>query len=88
MTKFFLITFLVLFAICAIEALVLFIQYRVFKAKIQKREEQIRQEFAHRIETAQEIINEANKQKQSIHTGTAEEQFNNSINALKKEKSK
>lgn len=83
MTKFFLITILVLICLVAILILIICVQSKLHKTKLKNLESEYKENQNQENNRVSEVLSNANNQKDSIHTDNSTS-FNNSLNILHK----
>lgn len=82
MTKFLVTLIFILAVLFSISLLVIYIQGKFYKLKIQKKEAEIINRWNETQNRQQEILNNAKNKKDNLHTGSNADNFNNSLNIL------
>lgn len=82
MTKFLVTLIFILAVLFAVSLLVIYIQGKVYKSKLQKKEAEIISRWNEMQNKQQEILNNAKNKKDNLHTGNNVDNFNNSIDIL------
>lgn len=82
MTKFLLITACVLAVLFVFCVLALFVQKKVYASKLKKQEQDFLKQWNELQEKQEEILKNAQKTKESLHTGSNDSDFSNSLNIL------
>lgn len=82
MTKFLVTLIFILAVLFSISLLVVYIQGKFYKSKIQKKEAEIINQWNETQNRQQEILNNAKNKKDNLHTGNNIDNFNNSLDIL------
>ena len=82
MTKFLVTLIFILTVLFSISLLVIYIQGKFYKSKIQQKEAEIIGKWHETQNKQQEILNNAKNKKDSLHTGSNTDNFNNSLDIL------
>lgn len=82
MTKFLLIIICILTALFALAMLALYIQGKVYKGKLQRKEAELISMWNETQEKQKEILNNAKQKKDSLHSGDNAGDFKHSVDIL------
>lgn len=82
MTKIFVAIICVFFVLLFLSILALFVQKKVYQAKLKKMERDFLKRWNSMQSRQEEILKNAKQKKESLHSGNSDTNFNNSLNVL------
>ena len=82
MTKIFVSIICVFFVLLFLSILALFVQKKVYQAKLKKMERDFLKRWNSMQSRQEEILKNAKQKKESLHSGNSDTNFNNSLNVL------
>lgn len=82
MTKIFVSIICVFFVLLFLSALAIFVQKKVYQAKLKKIERDFLKRWNSMQSRQEEILKNAKQKKESLHSGNSDTNFNNSLNVL------
>ena len=82
MTKIFVSIICVFFVLLFLSILALFVQKKVYQAKLKKMERDFLKRWNLMQSRQEEILKNAKQKKESLHSGNSDTDFNNSLNVL------